>query len=258
MDYLKITPKGNYTVVEMIRPKVNALNFQMVEEIRRVFQQLETDDHIDGVILTGLSGIFSAGLDLVELYDYDKPKMRDFLIAFNALHQELVTFKKLFICSITGHSPAGGTVIAITADYRIMAEDEKFGIGLNEVAVNVQISTGLINSYSFWLGQQLAYQYILGGKLFNPNQALKGGLIDEIAPLDEVLPKAEKQMKKYLQADKTILMNTKAKLRKNWIDSFENIESKKELEQTLSVWWSPEVRAKMAMFINFLKNKSKT
>lgn len=257
MDYLKLTKKEEgYVIVQMNRPKVNAINAQMVNEIRATFKNIENDDTVKGVILTGFQGVFSAGLDLVELYEYDKDQMKDFFIAFGNMYIELVEFTKPFICAIHGHSPAGGTVIAITSDYRVMAEGEKYGIGLNEVAVNVQISNNLIAGYNFWLGKQLAYKNIIAGNLLNPQKALAGGLVDEVVTMDQVLPRAERRMQHFLKADQNIWLNTKAKLRKSWHEALDK-NSVEELEQAMKVWWSPEVRNKMQMFIFMLKNKSK-
>lgn len=254
MEYLDIEKKGQYVVITMNRPKVNAINFQMVNEIRSTFKSMQEDDSVHGVILNGRPGVFSAGLDLIELYDYDEAKIRDFFIAFGSMYIELAKFSKPFICAITGHSPAGGTVIAIAADYRVMAEGEKYGIGLNEVAVNVQISTNLIEAYSFWLGKSLAYRYVLEGKLLNNEEALKANLVDEVVSIEDVLPKAERRMKHYLQADRNIWLNTKIKLRSEWLEKL-NEQSEEELNEALTVWWSPEVRMKMQMFKAMLAAK---
>ncbi len=257
MQYINISKKEDYAIIEMSRAKVNAINFQMVNEIRESFKMLQEDPEVKGVILTGLPGVFSAGLDLIELYDYDEEKTLEFFKAFGMMHIEMVKFPKPFICAVTGHSPAGGTVLAITADYRIMAEGEKFTLGLNEVAVNVQISNNLIYGYGVWLGESNAYRHIMAGKLLNNQEALRDGLIDEVVAMEEVLPRAEKRMKKYLQANADILINTKAKLRKDWWDKIDanNATAHEELAQAQKVWWSPDVRMRMQMFKAMLKAK---
>lgn len=257
MQYINISQKEDYVIVHMNRAKVNAINFQMVNEIRETFKKLQKDDKVKGVILTGFPGVFSAGLDLIELYDYDEEKTLEFFKAFGMMHIEMVKFPKPFICAVTGHSPAGGTVLAITADYRIMAEGEKYTLGLNEVAVNVQISNNFIYSYSVWLGHSKAYRHILAGKLLNNQEALTDGLVDEVVPMEEVLPRAEKIMKKYLEANTDILINTKAKLRKDWWEKIDanDATAQEELAQVQAVWWSPDVRMRMQMFKAMLKAK---
>lgn len=256
MKYIEIENKKNYQIVTINRPKVNAINQQMVDELRTVFKEAAADDTVRGVILTGRESVFSAGLDLIELYDYDREQMETFFITFSRLHQELVEFPKIFICAINGHCPAGGTVIALGADYRIMADQPKYTIGLNEVAVNVQISEMLIESYNFWLGSGAAYRNILSGKLLNPDEALADGLIDDKCSGEEVMLRAEKKMKAYLQADPDILANTKQKLRKYWLKAIEQCDHDGDLAQANRVWWSEEVRMKMGMFKQMLKMKN--
>jgi len=256
MNTLKLIEKDTYTIVQLDRGKANAINFEMVNELRETFRRLEEDTSVKGVIITGKPHFFSAGLDLVELIQYDKPKMDDFLTAFGSLYTEMVRFTKPLIAAITGHSPAGGCVLAITCDNRYMAEGGKYVIGLNEVAVNVQISQGLTACYAYWLGTGRAHRYILEGKLLNVKEAQASGLVDEVLPLEEVVPRAEKQMRHYLRADEEIVVNTKAKLRK---PLYEQLDANPEnaMSEAAELWWKPEIRAKMQAYVESFTNKKK-
>ena len=256
MEDLKITRKGNYAIVEIDHGKVNTLNLNTVQEIRTAFKDIENDDSLKGALLAGKPKYFSAGLDLVELIQYDREKMREFFVAFGLMHVELARFSKPFVCAVTGHSPAGGTVIAIAADYRVMADDPKFTIGLNEMAVNIQISNNLVNAYTHWIGTSKANEFVLDGKLLNPQEALDAGLVNEICGLEDVVPRAEKKLRQYLNADETIFKTTKGKLRKNWLDRIEtnNVE---ELEEVERLWWDPVIRQRLELFIASFANRKK-
>ncbi len=254
MQTVHIERKQNYAIVQLNRGKVNAINHQMTKEIRTAFANLESDDTVKGVIVTGIPHFFSAGLDVIELYSYDEQQMKEFFNDFGGMYIQLAKFTKPLVSAITGHSPAGGCVIAITGDYRIMAEGEKYTIGLNEVAVNIQISSNLIRGYAFWLGEGLASQYLLDGKLLNVDEALASGLVNEVCPLEEVLPKAEAKMQQYLRADEEIFKNTKYKLRKPWLEGMET-DPKIDLEQAIALWWKPEIRAKMKAFVESLQKR---
>ncbi len=254
MQTINIEIKHNYAIVQLNRGKVNAINHQMTKEIRAAFADLESDDVIKGVIITGIPHFFSAGLDVIELFGFNESQIREFFNDFGGMYIQLAKFSKPLIVAVTGHSPAGGCVIAITGDYRIMAEGEKYTIGLNEVAVNIQISSNLIRGYAFWLGEGLASQYLLDGKLLNNNEAVTSGLVNEICPLDEVLPKAEAKMKHYLRADEEIFKNTKYKVRKPWLEGLE-VDPKVDLKQAIELWWKPEIRAKMKAFVESLQKK---
>ena len=254
MKYLSIEELSGFLVVSMDRGKVNALEMEIVQEIRRVFTEHCDNDQVKGIILTGKPGYFSAGLDLIQLYDYDEEQIKDFFTAFGRMHIELVQFPKPFICAINGHSPAGGTVIAVAADYRFMCADNKYKIGLNEVSLNIQITNNLINAYNFWLGKKQSYQNIIEGKLLTSTEALNQGLVDQIAPMDEVLSLAKSKMKRIIQADPQILKTTKLKLRKDWIERLED-GVEEELEELLKIWWRPDIRMIMKMYIESFRSK---
>lgn len=257
MNTLEITYKEEYAIVQMNRGKVNAINLEMVQELRDIFHALEVNAEIKGVILSGQPHYFSAGLDLIELYQYDKDQIRDFFASFGSLYQELVQFKKPFISAITGHAPAGGCVLAVTSDNRYMAEGDTYVIGLNEVAVNIQISQNLTEVYAFWMGYGLASRYILEGKLLTGKEALEAGLVDELVPLEKVLEQAEKRMHLYLKADQEILINTKSKLRKHLWDKLD-LNAENSLKEASQLWWKPEIRVKMKAYVeSFSSKKSK-
>ncbi|WP_047414228.1 enoyl-CoA hydratase/isomerase family protein [Cellulophaga sp. Hel_I_12] len=256
MNTLVVTEKENYVIVQMNRGKVNAINREMVNELTEVFKKLEADPSVMGVILTGQPHYFSAGLDLIELYQYDEKQVQEFFTAFGGLYLQLVQFTKPFISAITGHAPAGGCVLAVTSDNRYMAEGEPYVIGLNEVAVNIQISQNLTEIYAFWMGDGLAHRYIMEGKLLSGQEALKAGLVDELLPLDAVLERSEKQMKHYAKADQEILLNTKKKLRKHLWDNLD-LNAENSLKEATILWWKPEIRAKMKAYVESFTNKNK-
>lgn len=254
MNTLQLTRKKEYTIVQMNRGKVNAINYEMVKELRQVFQELEKDTEVRGVILTGQPKYFSAGLDLIELYQYNEQQINDFFQALGMLYVEMLQFTKPFISAITGHSPAGGCVLAVTSDNRIMAEGPTYTIGLNEVAVNIQISQNLTDVYGFWIGSGLAHRFILEGKLLTGSEALSVGLIDALVPLDEVLGQAESKMRHYMAADQEILVSTKKKLRKTLLDRLQT-DASESFQEASIIWWKPETRARMKAYIESFTKK---
>ncbi|MGI9551929.1 MAG: enoyl-CoA hydratase/isomerase family protein [Aurantibacter sp.] len=257
MNTLQLISKKNYTIVQMNRGKVNAINREMVQELRQVFHDIEKNPEVKGVILTGQPHYFSAGLDLIELIQYNKEQIDDFFQAFGSLFIELVQFSKPFVSAITGHAPAGGCVLAVTSDNRYMAEGERYRIGLNEVAVNIQISQNLTEAYAYWMGKGLANRYILEGKLLTGPEAVSAGLVDTLLPLDQVLEYAEDRMQHYMKADPEIWVNTKKKLRQHWLNKLDR-DAGNSFKEATTLWWKPEIRAKMEAYVQHFSNKKKT
>lgn len=255
MNTIKVVKKDNYAIVQLSRGKVNAVNLEMVNELAKTFQSLKDDDDIKGVIITGQPHFFTAGLDVIELYNYDEGTIKNMFIEFGELYFQMAKFPKPLIAAITGHAPAAGTVLSIPCDYRVMADGEKYTIGLHEIKVNIGLSEDVINGYAFWLGEGLAARYLLKGKLMNAQEAHAVGFVDEVCPLENVLEKAEQQMLQYLKAEPQIFQSIKLKTRKYWLESF-NKNREEELNESLEIWWKPEVRAKMKGFVERLTKRS--
>ncbi len=256
MNTLQLIQKSDYTIVQMNRGKVNAINYEMVQELRQVFRDIKNDQNVKGVILTGQPHYFSAGLDLIELITYNKAQVNDFFGAFGTLYLEMVQFPKPFISAISGHAPAGGCVLAVTSDNRFMADGDQYSIGLNEVAVNIQISQNLTEAYAFWMGEGLANRYILEGKLLTAREAVSAGLVDALAPLDQVLKQAEEKMEHYMKADQEIWHNTKKKLRKHWLNKLD-LNAQDSFKEAVTLWWKPEIRSKMEAYVQSFSNTKK-
>jgi 3,2-trans-enoyl-CoA isomerase len=256
MSTFQIRMNDRLGIITLDRGRSNPINHQMVKELTRCIETLENDDSVGGVILTGKEGFFSSGIDLIEVYDYNEKEIRAFWIDFLSLQNTLASFKKPMVAAISGHSPAGGCIIAICCDYRIMAEG-KFIIGLNEIPVGIIVPESVFNLYSFWLGQRKAYQYLMEGKLLNINEALDAGLIDEICSPKILMDIAEKKVRSYMQMNTITWSQSKLNLRKELIGKL-NFNQTDTLNKMLEQWWAPATRMGLQMMIQSLKSKNTT
>lgn len=253
MQTLKITVQDNVAIIALDRGKSNAMNEQMLDELKKMIVSIEQDSNIFGVILTGKHGFFTAGLDLIELYGYDEAQMKNFWTKFLDFIKILSSFKKPLITAISGHSPAGGCVLAICSDYRVMAEGD-YIIGLNEVPVGIIVPDSIFELYAFWIGKATAYRNLLEGKLMNPEEAKAIGLIDATSPIDSLMTLALKQMKVYLALEQTTWQQSKLNLRKVLIEKM-NEDQTETLEKLLKQWWSPSTRSILKTIIDNLQGK---
>lgn len=213
METIKVHRKEAYVILELARYKTNPINVAMMKEISQTMANLARDPSVKGVIISGQPNFFSVGLDVKELLTLNKETSKVFFHEFNRMVFELVQFPKPLIAAITGHAPAGGCVIAICCDFRIMAQSDIFKIGLNEVPVGIMIPPHILELYSFWIGKGKAYQFLLEGKLLTAAEALSCGLVDEIVDLEHVLTTSEQKMNTLLTADFDTLMGVKINLR---------------------------------------------
>ena len=169
---IKTDINGNIGIISIDRPPVNAINPELVSSLSESLDSFHSNDSIQGVILEGRSGIFSAGLDITHLFPKDREYIKTFWESFSSLLNKMFTYEKPLYSSIGGHCPAGGTVMVIMTDYRIMANG-KYVIGLNEVDVGLTVPYGIGNVFQYVVGQRKAEDLLLKAKLISPEDALK-------------------------------------------------------------------------------------
>jgi 3,2-trans-enoyl-CoA isomerase len=254
MTTFNITIQDRLATIALDRGRSNPINHQMVKELSASIRDLDADKSIGGLILTGKEGFFSSGIDLIEAYDYDEAQSREFWMDFLAMQNTLAAFSKPMVAAISGHSPAGGCIMAICCDYRIMAEG-KFVIGLNEVPVGIIVPGSVFNLYAFWLGQRKAYQFLLEGRLLGVSEAFEAGLIDEITSPETLMEAAEKKARAYMQLNPVTWRQSKANLRGELIAKL-NGDQTDTLNKMLEQWWAPATRKGLQMMIENLKSKS--
>lgn len=253
MKTIEVTIKDRLAIISLNRPKSNSLNREMVTELTDMLTHTETDPNIGGAIITGKEHFFSAGLDLIELYNYNEEEAKSFWHLFLSFIAKITSFKKPLIAAINGHSPAGGCVIALACDARIMAEG-KYIIGLNEVPVGIIVPNSIFSLYSFWLGKAHATRNLLEGKLFHPEEALAIGLVDELVKPESILTAAERRARKYMAYERNTWSQSKLNIRKELIAST-SADQSADLEIMLKQWWSPSTRAILKTIIDSLQKK---
>ena len=254
MNTLQLNTKDRLAILTLDRGRSNPINAEMVLELTAIIKEIAVDDQIGGVIITGKENFFSAGLDLIEVYEYNEEQSQNFWRDFLNLQMVLASFRKPIVAAISGHSPAGGCVLAICCDYRVMASG-KYIIGLNEIPVGIIVPDSIFNMYAFWIGRRKAYQYLLEGKLLQVDEALRDGLIDEICDPVELMTRAEKKIRTYMQFNPVTWGQSKFNLRKELIRQ-NDIDQTDMLNVMLKQWWSPQTRQTLQMIIQNLKSSS--
>ena len=250
---IKVSQKDQIQILELNRPKVNAIDESLIKSLNSELDKIEKNDSIKGLILTGQAGIFSAGLDIVSLYNKDREYMESFWFLFSSLLLRIYRYPKLIFSAISGHSPAGGTVISIMTDYRIMSKGN-YVIGLNEVAVGLSMPIGIGRVFQSLLGERMAEKMTLTGKLVNPKEAKEIGLIDEVVESKNLLNHSIDTMNKWLKLPFNKQIESKLSLRKEVIDlMIDTVE--KENDNFINAWFSDECRITMEKIINKLSKK---
>ncbi|XP_044766585.1 enoyl-CoA delta isomerase 1, mitochondrial-like [Coccinella septempunctata] len=158
---------------------VNSLNLKLVTELSDTLNSLEKNKS-RGLILKSFSDkVFSAGIDLFELYKPKEDRMKQYWTALQDCWINLYGFSAPTVACINGHAPAGGCLLSLCCEYRVMLKDRT--IGLNETKLGIVAPPWFIASMENVIGRRQSELALTSGKMFTTEEALRVGLIDEIA-----------------------------------------------------------------------------
>lgn len=184
---LKIETQQGLRVLTMTAGKANAMNPDFFQEFLERLDELEREPL--PLVLTAEGGIFCAGLDLIALGAMDRPALESFFQSMDAALLRLLRYPAPTLAAVNGHAIAGGAVLALCCDRRVLATG-KSKFGLSEVAVGVSFPGVPFEIVRAALPAAVAREVLQFGTLFDPETALKLGLVDELCAPEELRDRA--------------------------------------------------------------------
>lgn len=214
---LDIIEHGTIRELKLARPPVNALNLELLRALAAAVGAAKNEP---ALIITGQPGLFTAGLDIRAMLQLDREAVLQVFTELWRVQRAIACCPVPVIFGLTGHSPAGGTVLAIHGDYRVMASGE-FRLGLNEVQVGL-LPGGVIHGAFRRLVGGHATQLLSRGALIDPATALRVGLVDELCDVAQVAARALEVAHEYAALPRDPMLRTRALARSDLMELFGN------------------------------------
>jgi 3,2-trans-enoyl-CoA isomerase len=233
---------GSVRELRLARPPANALDLELIRTLHQGLDQAVADG-VRAIVLSGSPKRFSGGLDVPTLLQLDCAGILGMWTAFYGLLRALAHSPVPVIAAITGHSPAGGAVLGIQCDRRIMAQGE-FRIGLNEVRVGLSMPPVIHRSLARLVGPRIAERLCVQGELVLAEEALRIGLVDEVVPIERVVDRAVELAQELVALPPTTMLMTRRLARHDLVAIFAE-DFRPEVEAMLEAWFSPEAVAAM-------------
>jgi enoyl-CoA hydratase len=254
MDTTSVTLRreGALGIVHMERAHGNAINDALVESLMAALSDAEADPEIRGVLLTAGGKIFCPGLDLQELYALDRLGMERFMRRFSAAVLALYAFPKPVVAAMHGHALAGGCVLGLCADWRVLRRGAL--VGLNEVKVGVPLPFGVALIVRDAVPKNRVAEVALLGRNFSDDAALRAGLADELAEADALPALARERVEEFIGKDGAAFSVTKRYLRSPVVERI-RANNLPLLPEWLDGWFSAGTRARIAAIVEELKGK---
>ena len=235
--FVKRIEHGDIRELRMNRPPVNAFSGEFLTELRTAIQDAHKE--AKAVVFSGSPGRFSGGFDIPLLLTLNREEIVAVFREFYDLLQTIATSPVPIVSAITGHAPAGGTVLMLFCDWRVMSSGD-FKLGLNEVQVGIQLPPVVLAGLRRLVGPRTAGYLAVMGPLLSPQQALHCGLVDELAEPDAVVSRAVEWCQRLVALPEAAML-TRREARKDLVAIF---ESNLEFEQAAFVasWFSPSTQ----------------
>ena len=241
MSLIETTIHGDIHELRLARAPVNALDPSLCQALTAAITDAVAKG-ARGIVLAGGPKVFSAGLDvpfLLSLGD-DQAALLSAWNDFFGAARALADCPVPVAAALAGHSPAGGCVLALCCDYRVMA-DGPYRIGLNETQVGLVAPEGIQFLLARVVGPHRAERLLVSGALIEASEALAMGLVDELTGIDEVATRARVWLEGLLQLPREPVLQTRRIARRDVVAALQ--AERINLPQFVAGWMQPDTQA---------------
>jgi enoyl-CoA hydratase len=228
----------------MQRGKGNALNIELLEALDGAIGSLEASP-AKAAVITGQGSVFGAGVDLPELVAGGETYVRKFLPLLGKVFERLARFPKPLVAAVNGHAVAGGAIIMLACDQRIVARGGA-RIGLTEIQVGVLFPSWALEIARFATPRE-HFQTLIGtGRTWGPDESLARGLVDEVVEPERLQERAFEVARELSMLVPATFTATKMAVRR---PLFEAVEKTVAVDAAITDYWcSPAVLEQMQAF----------
>jgi enoyl-CoA hydratase/carnithine racemase len=231
--------------LRLARAPVNALNPELCHALAAAIDGAVAGG-AQGIVLDGGPKVFSAGLDVPHLLSLDGTGLRAAWEAFFQAARSLAASPVPVVAALAGHAPAGGCVLALCCDYRVMAAGA-FHIGLNETQVGLVAPEGIQRLMRRLVGRHRAERLLVAGEMIDAQRALEIGLVDELTGIDEVSTRAREWLRALLALPRKPMLDTRAIARADVVEALRPVHI--DLDRFVASWNEPDTQAALRALV---------
>ena len=187
-EFVRLEVADGVGTIRLDRPKMNALNAQVQEEIRAAAAEASEREDVKAVVLYGGERVFAAGADIKEMADLSYTDMVHRSGRLQSAFSAVARIPKPVVAAVTGYALGGGCELALCADVRFAAEDAV--LGQPEILLGIIPGAGGTQRLTRLVGPSRAKDIIFSGRFVKADEALAIGLADRVVPASEVYAEA--------------------------------------------------------------------
>ena len=229
-DHLTVTLEGHVATVMIDRPPNNHVSVELMSDLADALENLDNSNNCRAVVLTSAGKAFCAGADLVAPDGIAGKGMG----GINALYDQAVRLFSVetpIVAAVQGAAVGAGLGLALVADFRVAAPEARFSA--NFVKLGFHPGFGLTHTLPRLIGQQRANLMFLTGRRVKAEEALAWGLVDEVAPLADLLAAAQTLAAEIAENAPLAVLATRKTLRHGLAEAVRAQTNHEHAEQTI-------------------------
>ncbi len=228
----------------------NALDLPLLDALTERLAALKASGAPPVLLASSHPTVFSPGWDLKALADADRAQVGAVLGAFNRLILDVFSYPGPTAVAITGHAVAGGCLLAMAADLRVMGSGRP-RLGFAELNLGVPVPSASVRMLKARMGAGVVDEVVLGGDGCNAERAHALGLVHRIAPVEQVVVVADRELRKLGSKPTQAYAATKTYL---YGDDWRAMSSECEEpdRQFLDCWFADETKRRVAEVVRGL------
>jgi enoyl-CoA hydratase len=236
--------------MRIAREHGNAINRELSEGLVAAVREAESNAELRGLLFAASGKLFSPGLDLRELIELDRRGMRAFLESFNSAFLELYRFSKPMVAAIQGHAIAGGFLLTLTADWRILRQGAQ--VGLAEIKVGVPFPFGIAMILRDSIPRACLTEVALLGRNYLDREALESGLVHELLETERFEENCGRRLAEMSAKDSMAFATSKRYLRSRTLERVQTAGGRYD-DEFLDSWFSPATQERIRDLVRGLR-----
>jgi enoyl-CoA hydratase/carnithine racemase len=195
-DFVRLEVEGGIGTIHLDRPPMNALNVEIQDALHVAADEAAARRDVFAVIIYGGEKVFAAGADIKEMQPMSYTDMVDRSAALQDAFTAVARIPKPTVAAVTGYALGGGCELTLACDFRVAADNAKFG--QPEILLGVIPGAGGTQRLSRLVGASRAKDIIFTGRFVSAEEALRIGLVDEVVAPEDVYAAARRRVERYV------------------------------------------------------------
>lgn len=237
--------EDNIVIATFDSGKNNTITRETLRNLQAIVKKVSEQEELKGIVLTGNGKVFCSGFDLPMFLGF---KDVDEVVAFfneeEDILLDLFSCPKPVIAAINGHTVAGGLILAMACDYRVIKDHPRLKIGMSEIKIGLPLSVAQTGVMRFGLDSDRKYRDIMYfGEMLDVAKAKELGIVDEVVAEDQLITRAKELVCRFIDQPGRAFIKLKEGMKKPAADNIRARLKSEPWQVGMKCFFDPNVRA---------------